>query len=422
MPLPPTTAPPGDETPVRGRDDACPGALRLHSADDGALARVRLPAGRLTARQALVLALAAEELGDGRLDLTSRGNLQLRGLDAGCGAGLAARLRTAGLLPSDRHDRVRNIVASPLSGLDGAGYADVSAWARELDALLCDSAPAGSGLAELAGLSGRFLFALDDGRGDVAALGADVTLVAAPDGEAVLRLGSAGGHEPAGPDARPAPAGARVAGSRGGADAHGAATVPTRRDRRTEGGGDTRDPARPYAHPGPPGDPRTTAWNPPPGGAAGRRGSSSGCSPRTCRARPPWPPRRFSTRCARVARGPGAFASCRRDTPLRRTGWPGDSPKRRSEPRASVLSRRSSRREHQRPTRRENRAAASPLSWPAPRTADPRQRSETRRASRARRAREAGSRPPGPPRRTSPSRSEPRGAKRRMRRRRRKAW
>ncbi|MBP8538303.1 nitrite reductase, partial [Streptomyces sp. MK37H] len=166
MPLPPTTTPSGDETPVRGRDDACPGALRLHPADDGALARIRVPGGLLTSRQAQALGRVAEELGDGRLDITSRGNAQVRGLAAGCGAELAARLRAAGLLPSDRHDRVRNIVASPLAGLDGDGHADVVAWVRELDAVLCDDTLVGNG--ELPGLSGRFLFALDDGRGDVA--------------------------------------------------------------------------------------------------------------------------------------------------------------------------------------------------------------------------------------------------------------
>ncbi|MGR3935186.1 precorrin-3B synthase [Streptomyces sp. BRA346] len=187
MSLPPTTIPPADEAPsprARGRDDACPGALRLHPADDGSLARVRIPGGLLTAGQARALAGASEELGDGRLDLTSRGNLQVRGLDAACGGELAAALRAAGLLPSDRFDRVRNIVASPLGGLDGAGYGDVTAWARELDAALC----AGT-WEELSGLSGRFLFAMDDGRGDVAALGADVTLIATRDGGAVLRVG-----------------------------------------------------------------------------------------------------------------------------------------------------------------------------------------------------------------------------------------
>ncbi|WP_052701202.1 nitrite reductase [Streptomyces iranensis] len=212
MSLPPTTTPSGDETPVRGRDDACPGALRLHPADDGSLARIRVPGGLLTARQAQALGRVAEELGDGRLDITSRGNAQVRGLAAGCGAELAARLRAAGLLPSDRHDRVRNIVASPLSGLDGAGHADVVAWVRELDAALCDEAclDTSPGRGELSGLSGRFLFALDDGRGDVAALGADVTLIATPGGGAVLRAG--------GPSAGAGVASVAAGGAAGGGD------------------------------------------------------------------------------------------------------------------------------------------------------------------------------------------------------------
>jgi precorrin-3B synthase len=154
--------------------------LRLHTADDGALARVRVPGGLLTAEQALALAAAAEELGDGALEATSRGNVQLRGLAADAGAELAGRLTGAGLLPSLSHDRVRNIVATPLAGLDGG--TDLRPWLRELDALLCASETARA-------LSGRFLFALDDGRGDVAALDADVTLIARPDGSALLRLG-----------------------------------------------------------------------------------------------------------------------------------------------------------------------------------------------------------------------------------------
>lgn len=197
-PTPDATAPgaagPDREVPDRGRADACPGALRLHTADDGALARIRLPGGLLTDRQALALADAAEALGDGELETTSRGNVQLRGLAPHCAAELADRLRAVGLLPSDTHERVRNIVASPAAGLGATeapgttgttgtpGGADVQAWVRELDARLCASDWA-------AGLSGKFLFALDDGRGDVAALDADVTLIAGPDGTRLLRLG-----------------------------------------------------------------------------------------------------------------------------------------------------------------------------------------------------------------------------------------
>ncbi|MFJ7631374.1 precorrin-3B synthase [Streptomyces sp. NPDC097595] len=172
-----------DDARFRSRGDACPGALRLHRADDGALARVRVPGGVLTVEQADGLRELAGELGDGELYLTSRGNVQLRGLGAECGGELASRMYEMGLLPSERHERVRNVVASPLSGLDGLGARDVRPWLTALDALVCASE-------EAAGLSGRFLFALDDGRGDVDALGADVTLRARADGDAELRIGA----------------------------------------------------------------------------------------------------------------------------------------------------------------------------------------------------------------------------------------
>ncbi|MEU9303376.1 precorrin-3B synthase [Streptomyces sp. NPDC048269] len=183
MPQPPSAAS-RDEPVIRERGDACPGALRLHAADDGFLARVRIPGGLLTPRQASVLGLAADRFGDGHLELTSRGNVQLRGLDDGCGAGLADLLDGAGLLPAPSHERVRNIVATPMSGLDGPARPDALAWARAFDGLLCASARA-------AALSGRFLFAFDDGRGDVAALNPDVTVLGGPDGRALIRLGAA---------------------------------------------------------------------------------------------------------------------------------------------------------------------------------------------------------------------------------------
>ncbi|MFC8308885.1 precorrin-3B synthase [Streptomyces olivaceus] len=183
----PTAPPPSSPqaTPaLRDRGDACPGALRLHAADDGALARVRVPGGVLTVRQARVLADAALRLGDGELHLTSRGNVQLRGLRDACGGELAGLLEEAGLLPSPEHERVRNVVASPLSGLDGRGAREVRPWLTALDAALCASTAA-------RGLSGRFLFALDDGRGDVASLGADVTVRATAGDGALISLGSA---------------------------------------------------------------------------------------------------------------------------------------------------------------------------------------------------------------------------------------
>jgi precorrin-3B synthase len=160
--------------------DRCPGVLRLTEAADGFLARVRLPGGLVSGAQLRVLARLADRLGDGRVELTSRGNLQLRGLAPAAAGALTSELTEAGLLPSLTHDRVRNVLASPLAGLDGGD--DLTGLVRALDAALC-ARP------HLAELSGRFLFAIDDGRGDVAGPGADVPpadVVAAPRGGAAV--------------------------------------------------------------------------------------------------------------------------------------------------------------------------------------------------------------------------------------------
>ncbi|MGN9913033.1 precorrin-3B synthase [Phytohabitans sp. LJ34] len=162
---------PDQPSPAPGRSgpDSCPGAIQVHPARDGGLARVRVPGGVLTGDQWQAVAEASADLGAGGLELTSRGNIQIRGLAAGAEVPLAERLSAAGLLPSVTHDRVRNIVASPLSGRDGRGVLDVRPLVADLDAALCADAA-------LADLPGRFLFGLDDGRGDVAGLGADVGL------------------------------------------------------------------------------------------------------------------------------------------------------------------------------------------------------------------------------------------------------
>jgi precorrin-3B synthase len=100
------------------------------------------------------------------IELTSRGNLQVRGVREP--AALAERLEAAGLLPSPSHERVRNIVASPLGGRGPRGVLETDPLVMELDRALCERPL-------LAGLPGRFLFAFDDGTGDVTSLRADLT-------------------------------------------------------------------------------------------------------------------------------------------------------------------------------------------------------------------------------------------------------
>ena len=149
------------------RTDRCPGVLRLIEGADGWLARVRLPGGLVSGAALAALSAASVELGDGRLELTSRGNVQLRGLPESGADALAERLGEVGLAPSATHERVRNVVASPLAGIDGGR--DLTALVRAVDAAICADP-------RLPELPGKFLFALDDGRGDVAG-DADVVAV-----------------------------------------------------------------------------------------------------------------------------------------------------------------------------------------------------------------------------------------------------
>ncbi|WP_172415073.1 cobalamin biosynthesis protein CobG [Rhodococcus sp. BUPNP1] len=151
--------------------------------------RLRVPGGQVPDGALRALSDAAIAYADGDVHLTSRGNLQLRGIGLDeCGAvpaGLAEVVTAAGLLPSASHERVRNIVASPLSGLAG-GLTDVRPLVRELDAGLCADPV-------LADLPGRFLFGLDDGRGDVATLRCDLIAVALDDGTARIVVGGLAG-------------------------------------------------------------------------------------------------------------------------------------------------------------------------------------------------------------------------------------
>ncbi|CAM0557770.1 hypothetical protein EHLJMEHL_02863 [Vreelandella titanicae] len=58
----------------------CPGAWRPMATGDGLLVRVRPPLGQLSREQTLALCDAAETFGSGLIELTSRANLQLRGV------------------------------------------------------------------------------------------------------------------------------------------------------------------------------------------------------------------------------------------------------------------------------------------------------------------------------------------------------
>ena len=148
--------------------------------------RLRLPGGRLPAAALGAISAASTRYADGDVHLTSRANLQLRGVATTAGGSVDSRLVeevvAAGFLPQPTHERVRNIVCSPLTGLSG-GLSDLRPLTRLLDEMLCAKA-------DLADLPGPFLFVLDDGRGDVAGLKADLGVCAVGAAGVRLRVGS----------------------------------------------------------------------------------------------------------------------------------------------------------------------------------------------------------------------------------------
>jgi precorrin-3B synthase len=175
--------------PSRTRRDRCPGVLRPWPASDGGLVRVRLVGGRISSTALVALSRVAREYGDGDLHLTARANLQLRALPLDRGTlpeSVVTAIEDTGLLPSRAHDLVRNVLVSPLTGISG-GRADLRPVAASLEAaLLADPV--------LGGLPGRFLFTLDDGRGDLGDRAPDLGLVALDGRTAQLRVGPAFGQ------------------------------------------------------------------------------------------------------------------------------------------------------------------------------------------------------------------------------------
>lgn len=172
----------------RTRRDRCPGVLRPWPAGDGLLVRLRLIGGRVPSPALRAVADVAETYGDGRVHVTVRANLQVRGLPGAAGSlepEVLTAIEATGLVPSPSHDLVRNVLVSPQTGLAG-GRADLRPVAAELDRLLLSSEDFGE-------LPGRFLFVLDDGRGDLLGRSCDLGLVALGNDSAQLRAGTAWG-------------------------------------------------------------------------------------------------------------------------------------------------------------------------------------------------------------------------------------
>ncbi|WP_429300932.1 precorrin-3B synthase [Paraburkholderia sp. GAS199] len=178
------------------RPSACPGLLRIVSARDGGICRIKLAGGVLSAAQAEAVAAASEQHAAGVVEVTNRANLQIRGVREGHESALIDMLLDAQLGPlsgfTAAADDVRNVMLSPLAGRDPACLFDTRDLCADLLALL-------QGDARFAALSPKFALLLDGGEA-LARLDHphDIWIAATP-GEDGVRFvfGLAGGPPPA---------------------------------------------------------------------------------------------------------------------------------------------------------------------------------------------------------------------------------
>ena len=87
-------------------------------------------------RRFVAIAETAARFGSGEIDLTNRGNLQLRGVSEETYPEALAALDAAGLIDAEAGaEAVRNVVVDPLSGLDPA-RADIRKTPPQLEHVL----------------------------------------------------------------------------------------------------------------------------------------------------------------------------------------------------------------------------------------------------------------------------------------------
>lgn len=96
----------------------CPTLDHPMQSGDGLLVRVKPPLARLTPGAAHALADAATRYGNGVIELTQRGNLQLRGLRPETVAPFAQAMRDAGLAGSPEQESRRKVLPPPLLDAD----------------------------------------------------------------------------------------------------------------------------------------------------------------------------------------------------------------------------------------------------------------------------------------------------------------
>lgn len=116
------------------------GMFHVAPAQDSFMLRLRVPGGILTTQQMRGLATMAEKWGSGRADLTTRSNLQIREFAPKNIVNVLSTLQKLGLTSrGSGADNIRNITASPITGLDPQELLDVAPLAEALQLYISNS-------------------------------------------------------------------------------------------------------------------------------------------------------------------------------------------------------------------------------------------------------------------------------------------
>lgn len=133
------------------------GLFHVAPAQDSFMLRLRIPGGILTSHQMRGLADMAEKWGAGRADLTTRANMQIREFMPKDIVRVLTKVQSLGLTArGSGADNIRNVTASPTSGLDPAELYDVRPLAEALHYYILNSR-------EMYDLPRKFNVAFDSG-------------------------------------------------------------------------------------------------------------------------------------------------------------------------------------------------------------------------------------------------------------------
>ena len=133
------------------------GLFYVAPAQDSFMLRLRIPGGILTSRQLRGLAEMAEEWGGGEAHITTRSNLQIRELQPKNIVRVLMKLQELGMTSRGAGaDNIRNITATPTSGVDPQEILDVAPLAQALNFYILNSR-------DLYGLPRKFNVAFDSG-------------------------------------------------------------------------------------------------------------------------------------------------------------------------------------------------------------------------------------------------------------------